>query len=34
MLMAFREFFCAFDPDIVTGYNILNFDFNYLFKRS
>ena len=28
------EFFRAVDPDIVTGYNIQNFDFPYLLNRA
>lgn len=34
MLTAWREFFVRADPDIVTGYNINNFDFPYLIERS
>lgn len=34
MLRAFREHFLAMDPDVVTGYNMSNFDFNYLFLRA
>jgi len=34
MLMAWRDFVEACDPDIITGYNILSFDFVYLWKRA
>lgn len=34
MLRAWREYVINLDPDIITGYNILNFDYNYLFKRA
>lgn len=34
MLMSWREYILSVDPDIITGYNILNFDYNYLFKRA
>lgn len=34
MLYAWRNYLVALDPDIITGYNILNFDYNYLFKRA
>lgn len=33
LLEAFNNFIDAYDPDIITGYNILNFDFSYLFNR-
>jgi DNA polymerase elongation subunit (family B) len=33
MLLAFAEFIETSSPDIITGYNILNFDTYYLFKR-
>ena len=34
MLMAFRDIMVHFDPDIITGYNICNFDCDYLKKRA
>ena len=34
MLLAWAEFMSAADPDFVTGYNILNFDFPYLLTRA
>lgn len=34
MLMDWKNFVNAIDPDIMTGYNILNFDYPYLFKRA
>ena len=34
MLMAWAEYVRELDPDIVTGYNILNFDFTYLWRRA
>lgn len=34
MLLAWREYIKLSDPDIVTGYNICNFDFNYLILRA
>jgi DNA polymerase delta subunit 1 len=34
MLMGWKEYITNLDPDIITGYNILNFDYNYLFKRA
>ena len=34
MLMKWKEYILALDPDIITGYNILNFDYNYLFQRA
>jgi DNA polymerase delta subunit 1 len=34
MLMGWRDYFMAFDPDVVSGYNILNFDWDYLFRRA
>lgn len=33
MLASFRDFVIQMDPDIITGYNIKNFDFPYLFDR-
>jgi DNA polymerase delta subunit 1 len=34
MLMAFRDIIVSYDPDILTGYNICNFDMEYLQKRA
>ena len=34
LLMKWRSFVVACDPDIVTGYNIANFDFPYLLNRA
>lgn len=34
MLLAWSKFFVEVDPDIVTGYNIQNFDFGYLLGRA
>lgn len=34
MLMDYRDFILAADPDIVIGYNILNFDVPYLVDRA
>ncbi|TPX08201.1 uncharacterized protein E0L32_001903 [Thyridium curvatum] len=34
MLMAWRDFLIKSDPDIITGYNIANFDFPYLLDRA
>jgi DNA polymerase delta subunit 1 len=34
MLMAWRNFLERVDPDIITGYNIANFDFPYLLDRA
>lgn len=34
MLLAWSKFFVEIDPDIVTGYNIQNFDFGYLLNRA
>ena len=33
MLKKFVEILLDYDPDIITGYNIINFDFPYLVKR-
>ncbi len=33
MLASFRDFVIQMDPDIITGYNIKNFDFPQLFDR-
>ena len=34
LLLAFRDIVLTFDPDILTGYNICNFDMEYLTKRA
>jgi len=34
MLMAWHKFFMEVDPDIVTGYNIAQFDIHYLLERA
>jgi DNA polymerase delta subunit 1 len=34
LLLAFRDVVCAYDPDLLTGFNILNFDLEYLQKRA
>jgi len=34
LLLAFRDCVLGFDPDFLTGYNICNFDMEYLQKRS
>ena len=34
MLLKWREFVNAVDPDIITGYNIANFDIPYLINRA
>jgi len=34
LLMDFRDFVLATDPDIITGYNIVNFDWPYLLNRA
>lgn len=34
MLMKWRNFLVAADPDIITGYNIGNFDIPYLLNRA
>lgn len=34
MLAAWRKYFVAIDPDIITGYNITNFDLPYLLNRA
>ena len=33
MLLAWREFVRLVDPDIITGYNIINFDIPYIVSR-
>lgn len=34
MLMAWRDFLLAADPDVITGYNCINFDMHYLLERA
>ncbi|KAI1486723.1 DNA polymerase delta catalytic subunit [Biscogniauxia mediterranea] len=34
MLMGWKQFLDKVDPDLITGYNIANFDFPYLLKRA
>uniref|UniRef100_A0A8C5Q3P7 DNA polymerase n=1 Tax=Leptobrachium leishanense TaxID=445787 RepID=A0A8C5Q3P7_9ANUR len=34
LLKAWAEFVCVIDPDIITGYNIQNFDLPYLLNRA
>ncbi|EDO07229.1 DNA polymerase B family protein [Babesia bovis T2Bo] len=34
LLMAWKQFFIAVDPDFLTGYNIINFDIPYLINRA
>ena len=34
MLKAWQEFITEVDPDIITGYNIVNFDIPYLIERA
>lgn len=34
MLLKWREFVNAVDPDLITGYNIANFDIPYLLNRA
>jgi DNA polymerase delta subunit 1 len=34
MLMGWRDFLEKVDPDVITGYNIANFDFPYLLDRA
>eukprot|EP01059_Diplonema_ambulator_P013694 TRINITY_DN24265_c0_g1_i1.p1 TRINITY_DN24265_c0_g1~~TRINITY_DN24265_c0_g1_i1.p1 ORF type:complete len:1057 (+),score=330.98 TRINITY_DN24265_c0_g1_i1:220-3171(+) len=34
LLLAFSDFHRTVDPDVVTGYNIVNFDFPYLMDRA
>lgn len=33
-MQAWRDFFLEVDPDIITGYNIVNFDFPYIINRA
>ena len=34
LLMQWRNFVVSCDPDLITGYNIANFDFPYLLNRA
>lgn len=34
MLLAWRDFIVESDPDMIIGYNIVNFDFPYLWERA
>lgn len=34
LLQAWRDFLIEVDPDIITGYNIVNFDFPYIINRA
>ena len=34
MLQRWRDFVKQVDPDIITGYNIVNFDFPYIIERA
>ncbi len=34
LLLAFTKMIIETDPDIITGYNIFGFDFNYMMKRA
>ena len=34
MLMKWKAFVLAVDPDVITGYNIGNFDIPYLLNRA
>ena len=34
MLLAWSYFIKITDPDILTGYNILGFDYKYLYERT
>ena len=34
LLAAWARYMVACDPDIITGYNIQNFDIDYLMKRA
>ena len=34
LLTKWRDFVIAVDPDIITGYNIVNFDFPYIIERA
>lgn len=34
MLLKWKDFVCTVDPDIISGYNITNFDIPYLLNRA
>lgn len=34
MLQGWRDFVKEVDPDIITGFNIINFDFPYIIERA
>lgn len=34
LLRAFCNLIIAFNPDIITGYNVMHFDFSYIFQRA
>ncbi|CAD5221225.1 unnamed protein product [Bursaphelenchus okinawaensis] len=34
LLKKFTDYFCKIDPDVVTGYNVQNFDFPYILDRA
>ena len=34
LLLAWREFVRLVDPDVLTGYNIINFDLGYIINRA
>jgi len=34
MLRSWRDFITEMDPDIITGYNIVNFDLPYIIDRA
>jgi DNA polymerase delta subunit 1 len=34
LLESWRDFLVEVDPDIITGYNIVNFDFPYIIERA
>ena len=34
LLKAWREFFLEMDPDVLTGYNMLIFDFRFITERA
>ena len=34
VLLAWTDFIHTLDPDIITGYNILGFDFYYMYERA
>ena len=34
LLLAWAQFILVYDPDVIIGYNIMNFDFSYLLDRA